>query len=77
LRFSEVSAAIILYLTDGSYADGNRSQALAANPGKPVRVSRYFTNWANCALIRTETTGLSVSLSALILRLSPSTTPPT
>jgi uncharacterized GH25 family protein len=37
-------------LTDGSYADGNRSQALAANPGKAVQVSRYFTKWGKLYL---------------------------
>ncbi|MDR1985828.1 MAG: DUF4198 domain-containing protein [Treponema sp.] len=37
-------------LTDGSYADGNRSQALAANPGKSVQVSRYFTKWGKLYL---------------------------
>jgi uncharacterized GH25 family protein len=37
-------------LTDGSYADGNRSQAVAANPGKTVQVSRYFTKWGKLYL---------------------------
>ncbi|MDR1400111.1 MAG: DUF4198 domain-containing protein [Treponema sp.] len=37
-------------LTDGSYADGNRRQAVAANPGKSVQVSRYFTKWGKLYL---------------------------
>ncbi|MDR1319159.1 MAG: DUF4198 domain-containing protein, partial [Treponema sp.] len=37
-------------LTDGSYADGNRSQALAANPGKTVQITRYFTKWGKLYL---------------------------
>jgi uncharacterized GH25 family protein len=37
-------------LTDGTYADGNRSQALAANPGKTVQVSRYFSKWGKLYL---------------------------
>jgi uncharacterized GH25 family protein len=37
-------------LTDGGYAGGNRSQALAANPGKTVQVSRYFTKWGKLYL---------------------------
>ncbi|MDR3123021.1 MAG: DUF4198 domain-containing protein [Treponema sp.] len=37
-------------MTDGSYAEGNRPQAAAANPGKTVQVSRYFTKWAKLCL---------------------------
>jgi uncharacterized GH25 family protein len=37
-------------LTDGSYTDGNRRQAAAANPDKTVQVSRYFTKWAKLYL---------------------------
>jgi uncharacterized GH25 family protein len=37
-------------LTDGSYADGNKSEVLAANPGKSVSVSRYFTKWGKLYL---------------------------
>jgi uncharacterized GH25 family protein len=37
-------------LTDGSYADGNKRQAAAANPGKTVQVSRYFTKWGKLYL---------------------------
>jgi uncharacterized GH25 family protein len=37
-------------MTDGSYADGNRREAAAANPGKTVQVSRYFTKWAKLYL---------------------------
>ena len=37
-------------LTDGSYADGNRAQVLAANPGKSVQTSRYFTKWGKLYL---------------------------
>ncbi|GHV88385.1 hypothetical protein AGMMS50267_07450 [Spirochaetia bacterium] len=37
-------------LTDGSYADGKRSEVLAANPGKSVQVSRYFTKWGKLYL---------------------------
>jgi uncharacterized GH25 family protein len=37
-------------MTDGSYADGNRQQVLATNPGKTVQVSRYFTKWAKLFL---------------------------
>jgi uncharacterized GH25 family protein len=37
-------------LTDGSYADGNRAQALAANPGKSVQTSRFFTKWGKLYL---------------------------
>jgi uncharacterized GH25 family protein len=37
-------------LTDGSYADGNRAQALAANPGKTVQITRYFTKWGKLYL---------------------------
>jgi uncharacterized GH25 family protein len=37
-------------MTDGSYADGNRQQVLAANLGKTVQVSRYFTKWAKLFL---------------------------
>jgi uncharacterized GH25 family protein len=37
-------------MTDGSYADGNRQQVLAANPDKTVQVSRYFTKWAKLYL---------------------------
>lgn len=37
-------------LTDGSYAGGTRSQALAANPGKSVQTSRYFTKWGKLYL---------------------------
>ncbi|GHV17933.1 hypothetical protein FACS189493_6490 [Spirochaetia bacterium] len=37
-------------MTDGSYADGKRSEVLAANPGKSVQVSRYFTKWGKLYL---------------------------
>jgi uncharacterized GH25 family protein len=37
-------------MTDGSYADGNRREAAAANPEKTVEVSRYFTKWAKLYL---------------------------
>jgi uncharacterized GH25 family protein len=37
-------------MTDGSYADGNKREAAAANPGKTVQVSRYFTKWAKLYL---------------------------
>jgi uncharacterized GH25 family protein len=37
-------------LTDGSYADGDRNRALAANPGKTVQLSRYFTKWGKLYL---------------------------
>jgi uncharacterized GH25 family protein len=37
-------------MTDGSYADGNKREAAAANPGKTVQVSRYFTKWSKLFL---------------------------
>ena len=37
-------------MTDGSYADGNKREAAAANPDKTVQVSRYFTKWAKLYL---------------------------
>jgi uncharacterized GH25 family protein len=37
-------------LTDGSYSDGNRAEALAANPDKAVQTSRYFTKWGKLYL---------------------------
>ena len=37
-------------LTDGSYTDGTRSQALAANPGKTVQTTRFFSKWGKLYL---------------------------
>ncbi|GHT87189.1 hypothetical protein FACS1894137_14000 [Spirochaetia bacterium] len=37
-------------LTDGSYADGRKSDVIAANPGKSVQTSRYFTKWGKLYL---------------------------
>jgi uncharacterized GH25 family protein len=36
--------------TDGSYADGNRTQAQAANPGKTVGTARYFAKYSKLYL---------------------------
>jgi uncharacterized GH25 family protein len=37
-------------LTDGGYYDGDKARALAANPGKTVQTTRYFTKWGKLYL---------------------------